>query len=66
MKLENQKPSKNFVDRTDDTEVQKFLTTIAVLLNPYTAAKNIGQMMRDKGILPLPPPPPDMFGRSKK
>lgn len=66
MRMDNQRKSQNIVDRTDDTPVQKFLTTLAVLFNPYTAAANIGQDLRNKGVLPQKAPKVIFRGRDKR
>lgn len=49
MDLKKKKKSKNFIDKTGQDELQKFLDGILIRLNPVTAYRNV---RRKDGVIP--------------
>lgn len=54
MDLKKQKPSKNFEDRTDDTDRQKFMTTLKASLDPVAAYRNVREALIRSGMIDAP------------
>lgn len=54
MDLKKQKPSGNFVDTTDDTPLQRYLTNLMQKFNPVTAYRKTRSDLIDRGIIEIP------------
>lgn len=54
MDFSKTKPSKNIVDRTNPTEMDRWLEEIATSLNPVTAARKVRSELIKNGYLKVP------------